>query len=149
MGETFDGIAFSAVQSEEQAMEMVEKLFAAAQPDAVYGEPISAEERTIITASEVSVGMGLAYGFGAGSAGEDEPGEAVDEEQAAVQGSGSGYAGGGGGVSGGRPVAVISIGPDGVEIQPVVDVTKIALALFTTLGAMLFTLGKMRKAARM
>jgi hypothetical protein len=45
-----------------------------------------------------------------------------------------------------RPVAVISVGPDGVDVEPVVDVTKLGLALFTALGAMFLMFGRMRRA---
>jgi hypothetical protein len=44
-------------------------------------------------------------------------------------------------------MAVINIGPSGVRVEPVVDVTKIGLALFTTLGAMFMMLSRMRRAA--
>ena len=56
--------------------------------------------------------------------------------------------GGGGGVSGSRPVAAISIGPEGVCVQPVVDVTKIALAFLTAFGAMFMMFGRMKRASR-
>jgi uncharacterized spore protein YtfJ len=46
-------------------------------------------------------------------------------------GGGEGTGGGGGGRSFARPVAVIIASPDGVRVEPVVDVTKIALAAFT------------------
>jgi hypothetical protein len=36
----------------------------------------------------------------------------------------------------------------GLRIEPVVDVTKIGLAFFTTMGAMLLMLGRMRRASR-
>jgi hypothetical protein len=41
---------------------------------------------------------------------------------------------------------VISIGPRGVRVEPVRDVTKVLLALLTAAGSMLMMLGKMRKA---
>jgi hypothetical protein len=41
-------------------------------------------------------------------------------------------------------VAAIVISPAGVRVQPIVDVTKIALATFTTLGFMLATLARMQ-----
>jgi hypothetical protein len=47
----------------------------------------------------------------------------------------------------GRPVAVIAVGPAGVQVIPVVDRTKIAIAMFTTLGSMLILLGRMRRGA--
>jgi hypothetical protein len=37
----------------------------------------------------------------------------------------------------GRPVAIIAIGPDGVRVKPVVDVTKVALAGLTAWVSML------------
>jgi hypothetical protein len=45
-------------------------------------------------------------------------------------------------------VAAISIGPDGVKVEPIVDVTKIAIAMFTAFGAMWVALSKMRRAAQ-
>lgn len=98
----------------------MERLVAVAQPGTVFGEPTASGDHTVIMASEVSVAMGLGFGLG----------------------------GGGGGVASGRPVAVISVGPDGVQVRPVVDPTKIALAALTTLGAMLMMLGRMRSASR-
>jgi uncharacterized spore protein YtfJ len=149
MSEEFNEVMVTAAKNQEQAAELVEKLFAVAQPGAVYGEPVTAEGHTVITASEVSVGMGFGYGIGGGSGGarrrqrgsEDEP-----REQGSEAGVGSG--GGGGGASMGRPVAAITIGPKGVRVDPIVDVTKIALAFFTTIGSMFIMLSKMRKAGQ-
>jgi uncharacterized spore protein YtfJ len=149
MSEEFNEVMVTAVKNQEQAAELVEKLFAVAQPGAVYGEPVTAEGHTVITASEVSVGMGFGYGIGGGSAGarrrqresEDEP-----QDEGSEVGVGSG--GGGGGASMGRPVAAITIGPKGVRVDPIVDVTKIALAFFTTIGSMFMILSKMRRANR-
>jgi uncharacterized spore protein YtfJ len=59
-----------------------------------------------------------------------------------------GGGGAGGGAALGRPVAVISIGPHGVAVEPIVDVTKIALAFVTALGGMLVVWSKMRRAAK-
>ena len=151
MSEEFNKIVATAVKNQEQAAELVEKLFAVAQPGAVYGEPVTVGEHTVITASEVNVGMGFGFGLGGGSGrggrgrrvSEDKP---QDEEGEAGIGGGGG--GGGGGASAGRPVAVISVGPEGVQVEPVVDPTKIALALFTTLGSMFFMLSKMRRASQ-
>jgi uncharacterized spore protein YtfJ len=130
-------------------MEMVEKLFAVAQPGAVYSEPVTTEGYTVITASEVKVGMGIGFGSGGGNIAETDEDKAASKNEPlgekGVAGYGSG--GGGGGVAGGRPVAVINISSEGVQVEPVVDVTKIALAFFTTLGSMFFMLSKMRKAS--
>ena len=147
MSKEFNKIVATAVKNQEQAAELVEKLFAVAQPGAVYGEPVTVGEHTVITASEVKVGMGFGCGLGAGPAAEPGEGETESKNEPQDERAGTGYGGGGGGggVSGGRPVAVISIGPEGVQVEPVVDATKIALAFFTTLGSMFFMLSKMRK----
>lgn len=149
MSEEFNKIVATAVTNQEQAVELVEKLFAVAQPGAVYSEPVTVGERTVITASEVKVGMGFGFGTGGGTGtmpAEDEA-ESEDEPQGERSGIGYGGGGGGGGVSGGRPVAVVSIGPEGVLVEPVMDATKIVLAFFTTLGSMLFMLSRMRRAS--
>jgi uncharacterized spore protein YtfJ len=59
----------------------------------------------------------------------------------------SGMGGGGGGGSGGRPVAIIDIGPDGVSIKPIMDITKVALALAGAMASMLPLLLRARRAA--
>jgi hypothetical protein len=46
------------------------------------------------------------------------------------------------------PVAVISVGPRGVAVEPVIDATKIMLAMFTALGSMLVMLMRMRSGSR-
>lgn len=145
MSEKFDKIVATVVKNQEQAVELVEKLFAVAQPGAVFGEPVTIGEHTVITASEVKVGMG--FGFGSGSAPGTQPteAEAGSENGPWDEEGGAGFGVGGGGVSGGRPVAVISIGPEGTRVESVMDVTKISLAIFTTLGSMFFMLRKMRR----
>ncbi len=100
---------------------MADKIFAAAQPGAVFSAPVVSGPYTIITASEVAAGGG--FGFGSGSGPTDAPDESSATGQARQFASG-----GGGGGSSGRPIAAIVVGPDGVKVQPIVDPTKIALA---------------------
>lgn len=147
MSDEFNKRVVTAVKSHKQAAEVMEKLIAVAQPGVIYSEPVTAEGHTVITASELSVAMGFGYGGGIGTDTEMAEGEILseNESQDGMDGAGIGYGGGGGGVSNGRPVAIISIGSEGVQVQPVMDLTKITLAVFTTLGSMLFMLGKMRK----
>jgi uncharacterized spore protein YtfJ len=151
MSEKFEKVAATTAENQELAAKVVGKLFDVAQPGSVYAEPVAAGDRTVITASEVSVGMGFGLGIGGGEGrggqkketNEDEP--VVDEAEYEGEGSGLGGGGGGGGASLARPVAVISVGPEGVQVEPVVDPTKIAIAFFTTLGTMFFMLSRMRK----
>jgi uncharacterized spore protein YtfJ len=150
MGKKFDDIIVTAVRSEEQGKELMEKLVAVAQPSAVFSEPIVSGDYMIITASEVSVGLGFGYGIGGETAPETTEGAAASPDESESQGSASGVGGGGGGggYSAGRPVAVISVGPRGVRVEPVRDVTKVLLALLTVAGSMLMMLGRMRKTNR-
>ena len=146
MSEDLDKVITAAEKSQKWAAEVVEKLFDVAQPSSVYAEPVTAGDHTLITASEVSVGMGFGIGMGGGE-GRGVPKGDTGEEEAEFEGEGSGLGGGGGGggASLARPVAVISVGPEGVQVEPVVDPTKIAIAFFTTLGTMFFMLSRMRR----
>jgi uncharacterized spore protein YtfJ len=142
MSNGLNEVIASSVKSQKQAADLIGKLFVVAQPSAVYSESVTAGEYTLITAAEVSVAMGAGYGVGGGS----EPLANADKAQT-DGGIGGGGGGGGGGVSNARPVAVISVGPNGVRIEPVVDVTKIALAFITVIGSMFIMLKKMRRAS--
>jgi len=149
MSDEYKDVLASTAKSQKQITDLMSKLVAVAQPGAVYSPAVTSGDQTVITAAEVTVGMGFGMGFGGGSG----PGEAdsAEEKSDAADETGRfgvGGGGGGGGFSTGRPVAMISIGPDGVQVEPVVDATKIALAFFTTFGAMLMMLGRMRRAAR-
>ena len=146
MSQELDKVAETAEKSQEWAAQVVEKLFDVAQPSSVYAEPVTAGDHTVITASEVTVGMGIGFGVGGGE-GRSTPSQEMSEEGSEFEGEGTGMGGGGGGggASMARPVAVISVGPEGVQVEPVVDPTKIAIALFTTLGSMFFMLSRMRR----
>ena len=102
--------------------------------EAVYGPPISQGETIVIPAAEVLSIAGFGLGSGGGSRGSADP-----------ENTGSGGGGGGGGRVFARPVAAIVISPGGVRIEPIVDVTKIALAMFTTLGFMAALLRRMTR----
>jgi uncharacterized spore protein YtfJ len=144
MSNQVDKLIVSTVNSWEEGAELVEKLFDVTKPGVIFSRPVKTEEYTVITASEVSIGMGFGYGLGGGTAPTSEEGEG--EEGEPVGGVGGG--GGGGGASSGRPVAVITIGPEGVQVDEVMDVTKIALAFCTALGSMFLMFSKMLKAAK-
>ena len=111
----------------------LDKFLTAANVEAVYGSPVSQGENLVIPAAEVL----SAFGFGVGSGG--GPGSANTEN------TGSGVGGGGGGRVLSRPVAAIIMSPTGVRVEPIVDVTKIALAVFTTLGFMVTMFTRMGK----
>jgi uncharacterized spore protein YtfJ len=144
MPREFTGLASGqAVQS----LGLPERIFAAARPGAVFGEPIVSGNVTVITASEVSSGGG----FGSGSGfGRGQPRPAQGEQTSGVAASTAPEVGGGGGMGGGggaiaRPVAAIVIGPDGVQIKPVYDVTKVALASLAALGTIMAIWSRSRR----
>jgi uncharacterized spore protein YtfJ len=124
----------------EKSMGVLQRIFDVANPSSVYSQPVQSGEYTVITASEVSVGMGVGQGLGSGS---EEKATEAGESASTAGGSGGGGGGGGGGWS--RPVAVISVGPGGVHVEPIVDVTKLGLAFFTMIGSAVFMMRKMRK----
>lgn len=131
MSEGFEKINANVIESNQQAAETIQRLADVTQPNAVFKEPVKVGDHVVITANEVSIGMGIGFGSGSGTS---EAGE-----------SGSGGGGGGGGASMGRPVAAIIISPDGVRVEPVVDVTKIAIAFFTALGAIFVAARRIRR----
>ncbi len=107
--------------------ETVEEFLAAADVRVVYGEPIQHEDTIIIPTAEVLSVMGFGVGSGSGR-------DAHEDPEHPSGGSGSG--GGGGGRVLARPVAVVIASPEGVRVEPVFDLTKIALAGLTAVGFM-------------
>jgi len=110
----------------EMFQDTMEEFLAAADVRVVYGEPIQHDDTMIIPTAEVLCGLGFGVGSGSGTS--------TDNPDKPAQGSGSG--GGGGGKILSRPVAVVVASPEGVRVEPVVDITKIALAGLTALGFM-------------
>jgi uncharacterized spore protein YtfJ len=145
MIDTMSDILSVTDKRSEKLAEVLESIYAAVRPGAVYGEPVVSGNYTVITASEVSAGGGFGSGISFGP--EMSPAAKRTDEQMpqSQQRSGGGGLGGGGGSSG-RPIAAIIIGPDGVTVKPVVDATKIALASITAFGAMFVLLRKMLRA---
>ncbi len=138
MSESRTKLAIETVPNQERANELMSKLFDITKPEAIYSQPLTKGDYTVITASELTAGIGFGYGGGSGSV----------SPEGQEPGTGFGGGGGGGGGTLGRPVAAIIIGPDGVQVEPIVDATKIAIAFFTALGAMWMALSRMRQAAR-
>lgn len=119
-----------AVDNGRHALDLIGRLLRVAEPGAVYAPPVTSGDRTVVLASELSAAIGVGYGGG------------LDESSE----GGSGGGGGGGGYAAGRPVAAVVIDANGVHVEPVVDVTKLGIAAFTTLAAMFLTWSRMRRA---
>jgi uncharacterized spore protein YtfJ len=159
-----EDFSIAVEKSTTAAAEAIERTFErfldVANVKSVYAKPVQHGENLIIPAAEVlgAMGFGMGSGMGAGEGVEKQKEEGAENEEKpaeAVQPGpggkmvGSGYGGGGGGGGGGhvfsRPVAVIIASPQGVHVEPVVDATKIALALFTALGFMFGMAARMRR----
>jgi uncharacterized spore protein YtfJ len=101
-------------EAAKQVEDGLRAIFGDASPTSVFSAPEKVGDDVIITAAAWERAGG--FGFGSGSGQDEETGE---------RGGGSG--GGGGGSSQGRPVAVIRVGANGIEVQPVLDFTKIGV----------------------
>lgn len=124
----------AAVESSQDTMEL---FLSSADVHAVYAEPVTHGENLIIPAAEILSVAGFGYGSGGGTSNDPQN-----------TGAGGGGGGGGGGRVFARPVAVIIATPDGVRVDPVFDLTKIALAGITAFGFMLATLSRMKRGPR-
>jgi uncharacterized spore protein YtfJ len=113
----------------------MDEFLASADVSVVYGEPIQHEDTLIIPTAEVLCGMGFGVGRGGGTSAAQEDGNPS---------VGTGIGAGGGGKVLSRPVAVVVASPEGVRVEPVVDITKIALAALTALGFMVGMMRRMR-----
>jgi uncharacterized spore protein YtfJ len=135
----------SVRQESEARIRALLGIVSAADSVKVFGQPVSSGGYTVIPAAEVASGGGFGSGMGFGGPprhrmkahdGSPAPvaaaapgGEAGGED---MQGAGGGGGGGGGAMA--RPVAAIVIGPEGVAVRPVFDVTKLALTALGALG---------------
>ncbi len=105
--------------------------------NAVFGKPVTAEDRTIIPVAEI--GYGFAMGFGQGPAAEEETAEEAAEETGG--GGGAGGGGAGGGVKA-RPLAIVEVTPEGTWVKPIVDEQKVTLAGAMLAGWVVFCLAR-------
>jgi uncharacterized spore protein YtfJ len=123
------------VDSVTDAMDVVEltieRFLDTASVDLVYGDPVEHGDTLIIPTAEILAGLGFGVGSGSGSSGKQE-----EEGEGDGEGYGDWGGGGGGGRTFARPVAIVVSSPEGVRVEPVVDVTKIALGFITAAGFM-------------
>ena len=132
-----DGLPDKIGQTINTVLSRLDNLLDAGRPDAVFAAPVTVDGRTVIGAAEVILAAGAGGGGGGGP---------QAEENRLAEGFGAGAAGGGTTLA--RPVAVVIIEPDGVRVEPVVDVTKIGLAALTVVGSALLMFGRMWNLSR-
>lgn len=114
---------------------VVAAISSVARAEATVGPATTQGQYTIVPLSEVvfAGGFGLGRGLGTSATGDAMP----------TLGGGGG--GGGGGLGRGRAVAVVAIGPDGVTVKPVIDVTSLALAGIATSAAFAMAFLRLRR----
>lgn len=115
----------------EQVTAFLGRFEQAARADACLGAPQSAGGHTAIPVASVSLQAGFGMGIGGGGGGDG-----------ASQGQGIGGGAGGGGRAASRVVAVLDVSDRGVRVQPVPDVTSLALALFALVGVVFVARGR-------
>ncbi|HEV8118724.1 MAG TPA: hypothetical protein VGQ32_09385 [Thermoanaerobaculia bacterium] len=123
----------------ERVGRTMEKLLDTADVAKVFGEPIAHGQMLLIPAAEIVAVAGVGMGSGGAVGFGKEQGQ---------RSRGSGGGGGGGGKTLARSVAVIVVSPDGVEVRPVFDWTKIALAAFTAAGFIVASWKGMKRGGR-
>jgi uncharacterized spore protein YtfJ len=136
--------AYDPNQWAKISQEEIDKFLEAAKVEAVYGQPIMHGEQMMIPTAEIISGLGIGFGGGSGTAPQQE-----GAGSSPAAGSGSGGGGGGGGRVFSRPVAVVIASPEGVRVEPVVDVTKLGLAALTAFGFMAAMMARMGSRRRM
>ncbi len=102
----------------DRMADLLQQLVSMGKANAAFGEPHTVGDRTIIPAAEVMSGFGFGMGSGEGRG-------------PAPESAGGGSGGGAGGGTRTRPVAAIVIGPGGVSVEPIVDMTQVWMAAIT------------------
>lgn len=98
--------------------------------NAVFGEPVTVENRTVIPVARVAYGFGM--GIGHGTMAEEEVEEKTTEET--VEETVQGVGGGGGSGLLARPFAIVEVTPEVTRVKSIVDEQKLALAGVLLIG---------------
>lgn len=136
MSDLLDQMGAELTHAEDKSLDAVGKLFETARAEAVWSPPVQVGDHTVITASEVLAAGGVGFGGGLGQGPARRSRRSWPPPDPIDPGAGAGLGGGGGGFTLARPVVAVTVGPEGVRVQPIVDPTKLAVALLTTVGTM-------------
>jgi uncharacterized spore protein YtfJ len=116
------------VTGAEQVSRALER---ASSGEGAVGPATVAGDHTVIPLVETFASGGFGGGTGVGTEGDSR---------------GSGAGGGGGGIARSRTIAIADVGPDGVKVRPVIDITGLALPAVSAIAALL--LGRRRRRRR-
>jgi uncharacterized spore protein YtfJ len=117
-------------------LEPIEKMVDALGVGAVFGEPIREGDVTVVPVADVRFTFGYGYGSGRGRGEETEGGPRTEEGS------------GGGSGAGGRATAkgYVRISANEVTFEPVLDVTRLALAGIAFAAWSVFWIGRTMRA---
>ncbi len=128
----------ASIKNQTEAQAVMRDFIRLGEAQTVFSAPVTQGNVTIITASETMASLGFGYALGGGSS----PGGAGSENQSSEGGGGGG---GGGGYIITRPVAAIILGPDGVRVEPIFDLSKLLITFVTALFTFLTIANKVRR----
>jgi len=111
--------------------------------NAVFGEPMTVEGRTIVPVAKVTYGFGMGMGHMAMTEPKAEAETGMDQPQdQEVTEQGDGTGGSGGGAMMAQPFAIIEVTPEGTKVEPIVNEQKLALAGSLLIGWSVFCLAR-------
>ena len=109
--------------------DFVEQIYRKADVGAAFGEPQTVGDKTIIPVARVGYGLGVGFGEGEMPSGAEAP-----------EAPGAGGGGGGGGMA--TPMAAVELSDGEVNVVPIVDSTRIALAGILLVAWSVYWIGK-------
>jgi uncharacterized spore protein YtfJ len=107
----------------QRLLDSVAELQEKANVNAVFGEPVTIEGRTVIPVAKMAYGFSIGIGYAPLMEGE----AGGEKETADEMAEGASGVGGGGGIQA-RPFAVVEVTPESTRVEPIVDEQKLALA---------------------
>lgn len=122
----------------EPTLQPIERMLEKMSVDTVFGPPVKEGDLTLIPVAEYVVGFGFGHGFYPSGEkrclpAEDLTGEASEPSVEGKEGS-LGGGSGGGGMGRVVPRGFIKISAEGASYEPILNPTRIAIALFAMIG---------------
>ncbi len=114
----------------QELLDTVAELKEKADVNAIFGEPVTVEGRTIIPVARVGYGFGIGFGQGSppdGETGDDDGTGDENEGEDESQATGKAVVGGSGGGVGARPFAIIEVTAEGTRVEAIVDEQKLTM----------------------
>ena len=114
----------------QELLDTVAELKEKADVNAIFGEPVTVEGRTIIPVARVGYGFGIGFGQGSmpdAETGDDDGTGDENKGEGEPEATGESVAGGSGGGVYARPFAVIEVTAEGTRVESIVDEQKLTM----------------------